>query len=161
MVLTGSVIQSSTCLGTLEPQLRLAMYAQEELDQAPITVDADELVSNPRHVLEKFCSEVRISFSESMLNWEPGNVAPFVVKETLKPPIYDLTYKSAVESSTFLREMKTDHSMQFFDELPNEIKKFIEKPKPIYEELLKFKKMKEEMQSLLVMCLCLFQHCVP
>ena len=43
------------------------------IEARPIIMDADELLQNPKEVLEAYCKELGIPFSEELLSWEAGD----------------------------------------------------------------------------------------
>ena len=45
----------------------------QDLDAKPIIIDADDLLRNPKAVLEAYCKELGIPFSEELLTWEAGD----------------------------------------------------------------------------------------
>jgi hypothetical protein len=53
------------------------LFAREcdRLGSAPPVIDADDVLANPRCALAKLCDELKIPFSERMLNWPPGRRA--------------------------------------------------------------------------------------
>ena len=47
---------------------------QSNLDPHPLIIDADDLLANPRGIMEHYCKETGLPFEEQMLTWEPGEV---------------------------------------------------------------------------------------
>ena len=41
-----------------------------------VIVDADDLLENPEFVLRNYCEIAGLTFSDSMLNWEDGDIPP-------------------------------------------------------------------------------------
>ncbi|XP_072051870.1 uncharacterized protein [Amphiura filiformis] len=54
-------------------QFELYQYIKANVDPSPIILDADDLLSNPKSVVEQYCSGVGIPFSDSLLEW-PSSV---------------------------------------------------------------------------------------
>ena len=50
-------------------QLLMYKYITGELNMKVFVIDADDLLRNPREVMERFCNFVGLQFSESMLDW--------------------------------------------------------------------------------------------
>ena len=46
----------------------------QEVDPHPIVVDADDLLTNVRELMEQYCTATGLPFEERMLNWTPGVV---------------------------------------------------------------------------------------
>ena len=72
----------------------------EGLEPHPIIIDADDLLDNPKEIIEAYCNEVGIPFTEDLLSWEAGDDCMtklwMVSKQTL------LTYhKMEVHDGTF------------------------------------------------------------
>jgi hypothetical protein len=57
-----------------QQQYRLFRYVTHTLRQAPIVIDAAELLKNPPVVLQAMCKKLDISFDDSMLFWEEGPI---------------------------------------------------------------------------------------
>ena len=47
-------------------------YVTDDLDQAPIVVDSQDLLREPAKVLHSLCRELEVEYTEKMLSWEPG-----------------------------------------------------------------------------------------
>ena len=47
---------------------------KQNMDPHPIVIDADDLLENPRGIMEHYCKETGLPFEEQMLTWEPGEV---------------------------------------------------------------------------------------
>ncbi len=45
----------------------------EGLESRPVVIDVDELLENPKEILEAFCKEVGIPFTEDLLTWPVGD----------------------------------------------------------------------------------------
>ncbi len=45
----------------------------EGLDQRPVIIDTDDLLEKPKEVVEAYCAEVGIPFTEDLLTWPPGD----------------------------------------------------------------------------------------
>ncbi len=55
-----------------QEQFELYQYIKTNIDSSPVVIDADDLLSNPKSVLGKYCSEVGIAFSDDLLEWPSG-----------------------------------------------------------------------------------------
>ncbi|XP_006812224.1 uncharacterized protein LOC102800755 [Saccoglossus kowalevskii] len=133
-------ITTTSKLVPLDAVLSVAKYVKDELGQKPIIVDGDDLAAAPAATLQKFCSDVGIPFSNSMLKWKPGNGDPFVNEHIMGSPVYDAVYKTATESTHFIVQKKDENNRPLPSDLPIEMVKLIEQSKPIYDELVKLMK---------------------
>ena len=69
------------------------------VDPNPIVVDADDLLANPRDVMEQYCHATGLPFSEKMLTWTPGEVSDW--KEAFV--YYKEWHGTAMMSSGFMK----------------------------------------------------------
>ena len=76
----------------------LFKIVQEKLDPHPIVIDADDLLANPKDVMERYCIATGLPFEEQMLTWEPGEVQDW---KTYK--YYKEFFSTIMESSGFLK----------------------------------------------------------
>ena len=67
----------------------------------PIVVNADDLSTNPRDVLIKLCSELKIKFSEKMLTWSKG--------KRDSDGIWEKVWYKNVQSSTNFEKLKKNN----------------------------------------------------
>ena len=56
------------------PLYKMYCTVQQHLDPSPIVIDADDLLENPRGIMEEYCNRTGLPFQESMLTWSPGVV---------------------------------------------------------------------------------------
>ena len=49
----------------------LFYYVTNTLGQKPLVIDADDLVERPERTLRAYCNEVGITYTSSMMNWNP------------------------------------------------------------------------------------------
>ncbi len=52
-------------------------YVTNRYKQTPIVVNSDDLVKNPRAVLQKYCELVNVEFEESMICWQSKKIEQF------------------------------------------------------------------------------------
>ena len=55
-----------------EQQARLFDHVCDKLGHAPPVIDADDVLKNPRRVLNALCAKLGIPFTDRMLHWPPG-----------------------------------------------------------------------------------------
>lgn len=55
----------------IKEEFLLFEYLREK-GKLPLVIDSDELLKNPRFVLQQLCLAINIPFSESLLNWKAG-----------------------------------------------------------------------------------------
>ena len=66
----------------------------------PVVIDSDELLENPKEILEAYCKEVGIPFAEDLLRWEAGD--DVMTKQWMVPKQTILTFRAAgVHDETF------------------------------------------------------------
>ena len=60
----------------------------QQVDPTPVVVDADDLLMNPRELMEQYCNATGLPFEESMLSWTPGVVSDWTEfsKSGMKQP---------------------------------------------------------------------------
>ena len=80
------------------------MIVKQNMDPHPIVIDADDLLENPRGIMEHYCKETGLPFEEQMLTWEPGEVEGWMTFT------YSHVFKETVmKSSGFIKpKEKTD-----------------------------------------------------
>ncbi len=101
---------------------KLYEFVRERLDIAPIVIDSDDLLNNPKDMLRLLCEKLRIGFTDKMLAWPAG---PRDTDGVWAPWWY-----SNVEKSTGFETRKP-----FTGSLPAELQKIADAAKPIYDEL--------------------------
>ena len=97
----------------------LFKIVQQSIDPNPIVIDADDLLMNPRYIMEHYCSAVGLPFEESMLTWTPG-----VVKDwTVNAPYYRQEWHgTAMMSSGFMKPKETQPEVKLSEEVEVAIK---------------------------------------
>ena len=60
----------------------------QQVDPTPVVIDADDLLMNPRELMEQYCNATGLPFEESMLSWTPGVVSDWTEfsKSGMKQP---------------------------------------------------------------------------
>jgi Sulfotransferase domain len=115
---------SLRAIGFIEQGEIFDMVAQK-LGRAPPVVDADDILGNPRDMLNTLCETCGIPFLEEMLHWPKG------------PKPFDGNwakhwYNAAWQSTGFAKPPNTA------PELPDELKRIADEARPIYERLKRF-----------------------
>ncbi|XP_077992874.1 uncharacterized protein LOC144446902 [Glandiceps talaboti] len=127
--------------GSYQPMYDLYNYLTNEKGQHPVVIDTDDLIQNPRDLLQRYCKIMGIPFYESMLNWQPGNIGHW--HELLSGPHFSFIYKSAIESSGFLppkpKTVTASPSGEENDDMLPAIKEAIEKDTVIFADMIKNK----------------------
>ena len=96
------------------------------LGQAPPVIDADDILSDPRGMLDKLCTALSIRFEEAMLAW-PKGPKPF---DGVWAPHW---YNAVWQSTGF--EKPRDEPI----ELPDELRRIADAARPFYERLWKYR----------------------
>ncbi|XP_077863438.1 uncharacterized protein LOC144346782 [Saccoglossus kowalevskii] len=127
----GDAVKCVIEVHRFEENYKLYKYVTNELNLPAIIVESDDLIRNPRKTLQKYCLATGLSFSENFLNWKPGNIHHF--PERMKNPHFvEMYFKTAIESSCF-QPLAQSHIN--IDELPKEVKQYIDHIMPLYMEM--------------------------
>ena len=87
-------------------------------DPNPVVIDADDLLMNPRGIMEHYCSAVGLPFEESMLTWTPG-----VVEDWTRNVNYQVWHGAAIMSSGFMKPKDPQPQINLSKEVEDAIKK--------------------------------------
>jgi Sulfotransferase domain len=106
----------------------------------PLVVDANDLVGNPRYFLMKICLYLGVSFSDTMLGWEPGMPTrlaasnnPFSWLWTGELPMTH--WYSTLHRSTGFMPFQSDQDRHF----PEALMPVLESCLPFYNELFQYR----------------------
>ena len=104
------------------------------VDPHPLVIDADDLLADPKGIMQRYCEATGLIFNEGMLTWTPGVIDNWIFHEQ-----YEKWHGNVMKSSGFL---KPDHIDEKSLEakvaaLPQEIRDVIDKALPFYEALHK------------------------
>ncbi|XP_071486355.1 uncharacterized protein [Diadema antillarum] len=79
-------------------------YVRDEIDPNPIVIDTDDLLTNPREMLRKYCELVGLPFSESLLQWDASLDIIKTWRQCADDQIVHMAdfYGRAMHSSSFL-----------------------------------------------------------
>ena len=94
----------------------------KKLGSNPIVINADDLAKNPREILIKLCKNLKIDFSEKMMEWPRG--------KRDSDGIWESVWYKNVQSSTNFEILKKN-----FEEVPNKYNNIYLECKKIYEDL--------------------------
>jgi hypothetical protein len=110
-------------------QVLMYNYVTIELKKNATIIDADDLMMNPREVLEKYCAVVGLQFDENMLNWskdqtkteeKPWDFLPNSwikdVKETKGFRKTDMVQDEGVDYPQFIHDA-ISQNMQYYNTL--------------------------------------------
>ena len=103
-------------------QAELFDVVADALGEAPVVVDARDVLENPRGMLTALCDGLGIPFSEAMLSWPPG------FRET--DGVWKSHWYEAVAASTGFSAPNPD-----VDDLPPHLLKIAESATPAYRRL--------------------------
>ncbi|XP_077868301.1 uncharacterized protein LOC144358474 [Saccoglossus kowalevskii] len=128
----GDIVKLAIDVYQFEENYTFYKYVTEELKQPAVIVESDDLITDPRKTLQKYCKATGIPFSEKFLNWKPGNIDHF--PDHMKTPQFvEMYFKPAFESSSF--KQVTPSSVDL-SKLPDELKQYIDKVMPLYREMV-------------------------
>ncbi|XP_071478614.1 uncharacterized protein [Diadema antillarum] len=79
-------------------------YVREQIDPNPIVIDTDDLLTNPRVMLQKYCELIGLPYSESLLQWDASLDIFNTWKQCADDMIFKMAdfYGRAVYSSSFI-----------------------------------------------------------
>jgi hypothetical protein len=104
-------------------QAEIFEMAAGKAGKAPPVIDADDVLENPRAMLEALCRACGIAFDEAMLTWPPG---PKPFDGVWAPHWYNAVWQSTGLAATPRRPLP---------ELPSELMKIADAARPFYQRL--------------------------
>ena len=100
----------------------------QQIDPNPLVLDADDLLENPKEMMQLYCSSTELPFTEDMLTWEPGDI-----KEWNHGRKYDIWHRTAMYSSGFIKPKPS--APESLSEYPKIVEECIQESLPYYEAL--------------------------
>ena len=94
----------------------------------PVVIDADDLLADPKGIMQQYCSVTGLPFDEGMLTWTPGVVSDWTGCQS-----YCVWHSTAMMSSGFTKQLAND--TENIADLPKDIKDAVEHARPFYEAL--------------------------
>lgn len=111
----------------------LADYIEQDLGQPLVIVDADDILRQPKVMVEKYCRALRLPFSDAILTWEPGIPKNWIVPKSVRKAEEDYHWMTTVLSSqSFNSSHQTTISQ---DEVPQVVQEMLEVALPFYDKL--------------------------
>jgi Sulfotransferase domain len=110
----------------LAQQLEILEFVRDETGTIPPVLDAEDVLRDPRGVLERFCVAVGVPFSERMLSWPPGGRAT--------DGIWAKYWYDAVERSTGFEPYRPRPRS-----VAPELEPLLAECTPLYEELRRYR----------------------
>lgn len=116
----------------VETLYRIFQEVEAITGKTPVVIHSDDLVKNPRQVLQWLCDHMGILFEEQMLTWEPGlkNSTLLDLPSLSVTSHLELWYATLKSSKSFIPYEKKE------TDLPEELIPVLEKTMPYYEKLL-------------------------
>lgn len=103
----------------------------KRVDPNPLLLDADDLLSNPREMMEHYCFVTGLPFQEHMLSWKPG-----VVHEGWTSFRHsDVWFKDVANSAGFIKPKLTGAVVADYSNLEAEAREVVEYSLPYYDAL--------------------------
>ena len=96
----------------------------------PVVIDADDLLSDPRGIMQQYCCSTGLPFNDGMLTWTPG-----VVADWAKFWHYKVWHGAAMMSSGFMKPTVIQKQSDEAASLPREVQDAVEKALPFYEAM--------------------------
>lgn len=89
-----------------------------DLGNDPMVIDSNDILSDPKGMLEKLCKRIEIPFEEAMLNWSPGPIP--------QDGVWAKYWYKNVWTSTGFKKQKTSNRVlpESLEELYNESLKY-------------------------------------
>ena len=100
----------------------------QQIDPNPLVLDADDLLENPKEMMQLYCSSTGLPFTEDMLTWEPGDI-----EEWNHGRKYEIWHGTAMYSSGFIKPKPS--APESLSEYPKIVEECIEDSFPYYEAL--------------------------
>jgi hypothetical protein len=129
-------LEKTTCLSHLSDEsvgykfLHELYTAVQKVDPNPLVIDTDDLLENPKEMMQVYCTETGLPFSKDMVNWSPG-----CVPEWAECPDHDI-WHGAVANSTGLMQ-KPKSSPPSLSEYSADVKQVVSLSMPFYEAMYK------------------------
>lgn len=99
------------------------------VDLNPVVIDADDLLMNPRDMMEQYCSATGLHFQESMLTWTPG-----IVSDWTEFIYFKEWHDTAMMSSGFIKPTPSA-TVPSTAAHPQEVEDTIQRVLPFYEDM--------------------------
>ena len=103
---------------------------RDKYGKPPIVVDAADLQAHPDETMKSYCEAVGINYEPSMTTWKPLSAASELGARE-RPYWYD----AALQSSGFKKTDPRDQKPVPLDQLPKDFVDYIDKCRPLYEEM--------------------------
>ena len=100
----------------------------QQIDPNPLVLDADDLLENPKEMMQLYCSSTGLPFTEDMLTWEPGDI-----NEWSDGGKYDIWHGTAMYSSGFIKPKPS--APESLSKYPKIVEECIQDSLPYYEAL--------------------------
>ena len=100
----------------------------QQIDPNPLVLDADDLLENPKEMMQLYCSSAGLPYTEDMLTWEPGEI-----EELKEFPDYLVWHGTAMYSSGFIKPKPS--APESLSEYPKIVEECIQESLPYYEAL--------------------------
>ena len=110
-------------------------YVKKNLDPDPVIIDSDEVLSDPKHMLSKYCAALGIPYSDCLTEWDgdPKHVQKWWIPYQ---PLHTFKYaRIFAQSAMYSKEFKKPDKLPSLDELSEDIKESYGIVKPYYEEM--------------------------
>ena len=94
---------------------------------SPVVIDADDLLANPRDMMEHFCTATGLPFRETMLTWSPR-----IVSDWTEFTYYKVWHGTAMMSSGFIKPSPSAAEVPATAH-PREVEDVIQQALPFYK----------------------------
>ena len=117
------------------------------VDPHPLVIDADDLLADPKGIMQRYCEATGLTFNEGMLTWTPGVVDDWIFADEQPEDqpyeqwVHYCWIATVAKSSGFIKPAEKENSEKSLEAkvaaLPQEIKDAIDKALPYYDALYK------------------------
>ena len=107
-------------------QVYIFNYIMKKTNRIPIVISSEDILQNPKLILQKLCNLLDIPFSKQMLSWPVGTRDSDGIWGKY-------WYKNVVETSSFSKSSEKN------DELPKQFSSLLDECNTYYKQIKKYK----------------------
>ena len=110
-------------------------YVKENLDPDPVIIDSDELLSDPKHMLSKYCAALGIPYSDGLTEWDGDPTSVDVWWHAFHPLNNFQFARIFCGNAMNSKAIRKPEKLPSLEELSEDVKESYEIVKPYYEEM--------------------------
>ncbi|XP_071950146.1 uncharacterized protein [Antedon mediterranea] len=112
----------------------LFIHLRDTTGEAPLILDADDLLADPKQMMRKYCKAVGLTYREEMLHWEPEEKMKWHVAYSNLIADKIMGWYSDAMNSDGIRQ-KSKRSRVDMDSLPDDVREVVKFVQPFYDVL--------------------------